>query len=186
VLTLCGLLLITHSPLEVVALLAFGGLMGMLLSLWLRPREAQSGKSRFQFRLRTLMIVVTLLAADCGYLAWQAKIVRERKATLAEIEASGGAFVSYTPVSLFSQSRFDIEREVGRIPHFDPRRYLPHFDRVQSAIRRWLGDEIVFDIWLPDTVPLSEINRIERCFPEAAVQRGEPADQTSPPAPVKR
>jgi hypothetical protein len=34
----------------------------------------------FQFRLRTLMIVVTLLAVPLGYVGWQVKIVRERKA----------------------------------------------------------------------------------------------------------
>ncbi len=36
-------------------------------------------KPCFQFRLRTLMIVVTLLAVPLGYVGWQAKIVRERK-----------------------------------------------------------------------------------------------------------
>ncbi len=35
---------------------------------------------KLQFRLRTLMIVVTLLAVPLGYVGWQAKIVRERKA----------------------------------------------------------------------------------------------------------
>jgi hypothetical protein len=37
---------------------------------------------RFQFRLRTLMIAVTLLAVPLGYLGWQAKIVRARTETL--------------------------------------------------------------------------------------------------------
>ena len=33
----------------------------------------------FQFRLRTLLIGVTLFALiPCGYVGWQAKIVRER------------------------------------------------------------------------------------------------------------
>jgi hypothetical protein len=35
-------------------------------------------RRRFQFRLRTLMIVVTLLAVPLGYVGWSAKIVRER------------------------------------------------------------------------------------------------------------
>ena len=34
---------------------------------------------RFQFRLRTLMIMVTLVAAVCGYVAHEARIVRERR-----------------------------------------------------------------------------------------------------------
>jgi hypothetical protein len=37
---------------------------------------------RFQFHLRTLLIVVTLLAIPCGYVGSQAGIVRERKAML--------------------------------------------------------------------------------------------------------
>ena len=36
----------------------------------------------FQFSLRTLMIVVTLLAAACAYVGWQAAIVRERKSLI--------------------------------------------------------------------------------------------------------
>ena len=40
-----------------------------------------------QFSLRTLMISVTLLAVPCGYVGWQAKIVRERKARLEETMA---------------------------------------------------------------------------------------------------
>ena len=35
-------------------------------------------RRRFQFRLRTLLIGVTLLAVPCGYVGWQAKIVRAR------------------------------------------------------------------------------------------------------------
>ena len=37
---------------------------------------------RFQFRLRTLMIVATLLAVSLGYVGWQIKIAREREAFL--------------------------------------------------------------------------------------------------------
>ena len=37
-------------------------------------------RRRFQFRLRTRIIGVTLLAVVCGYVGWHAKIARERKA----------------------------------------------------------------------------------------------------------
>jgi hypothetical protein len=36
---------------------------------------------RFQFRLRTLMIVVTLLAAQCAFVAW---VVRDRQRLIRE------------------------------------------------------------------------------------------------------
>jgi hypothetical protein len=47
------------------------------------PRKADPPKRKrrwFQFSLRTLMIGVTVLAVPCGYVGWQAKIVRERTA----------------------------------------------------------------------------------------------------------
>jgi hypothetical protein len=44
--------------------------------------EPKRNRRWFQFSLRTLLIVVTLLAVVCGYVGWQAKIVRERKAML--------------------------------------------------------------------------------------------------------
>ena len=49
------------------------------------PPKAEPPKRKrrwFQFSLRTLMIVVTLLAIPGGYVGWQAKIVRDRNAML--------------------------------------------------------------------------------------------------------
>ena len=41
--------------------------------------EPQKPRRRwFQFRLRTLLIVVELLGAACGYVAHEAQVVRER------------------------------------------------------------------------------------------------------------
>ncbi len=47
-----------------------------------------------RFRLRTLLIGVTLLAIVCGYIGWQVKIVRERRAMLQTIAATGGQYVA--------------------------------------------------------------------------------------------
>jgi hypothetical protein len=44
--------------------------------------DASNRKRRVQYRLRTLMIVVTFLAVACAYVGWQAKVVRERNAWL--------------------------------------------------------------------------------------------------------
>jgi hypothetical protein len=47
------------------------------------PPKAEPPKRKrrwFQYSVRTLMIVVTLLAVGSGYVGWQAKIVRERDA----------------------------------------------------------------------------------------------------------
>jgi hypothetical protein len=45
---------------------------------------------RFQFRLRTLLIVVALLAVACAYVGWQAKIVKERHKAVASYQAIAG------------------------------------------------------------------------------------------------
>jgi hypothetical protein len=47
---------------------------------------------RFQFSLRTLLIVVTLLAIPCWYMGSQYRIVAERRAVLAKVVKSGGGF----------------------------------------------------------------------------------------------
>ena len=44
--------------------------------------DQPSPRRSFQFRLRTLMIMVALLAVPCAYLGREAKIVREREAFL--------------------------------------------------------------------------------------------------------
>jgi hypothetical protein len=49
------------------------------------PPDADPPKRKrrwFQFSLRTLLIVVTLLCVACGYVGWQAKIVRDRRELL--------------------------------------------------------------------------------------------------------
>jgi hypothetical protein len=42
-------------------------------------------RRRFQFRLRTLLVGVTLLCVWCGYVSWKAKTVLSRRATLQKI-----------------------------------------------------------------------------------------------------
>jgi hypothetical protein len=52
--------------------------------------DQPSPRRRFQFRLRTLLIGVTLLAIPCAYVGWQAKIVRARQAMAKRLSARGG------------------------------------------------------------------------------------------------
>ena len=47
-------------------------------------------RRRFQFRLRTLLIVVTVFAMPLGYVEWEAKIVRASFAMRDEINRMGG------------------------------------------------------------------------------------------------
>jgi hypothetical protein len=105
-------------------------------------------RRRFQFSLRTLMIVVTLFCvAVGGYGGWQAKIVMERKAIIRDV----GDGITW------GQNLDDSE-----IP----------------LIRRWLGDHAFLAIWLnermPDEVPTETIHRIVTAFPEARIEFGAP------------
>ncbi len=101
---------------------------------------------KLQFRLRTLMIVVTLLAVPLGYVGWQAKIVRER-ATMRE----------------YIESVDDGECQlVADVPEFLRKR-----NPTVSWIRRLLGDEAIYLVVLPDKTDLDERRRIKAILPEA-------------------
>jgi hypothetical protein len=123
---------------------------------------------RFQFRLRTLMIVVTLLAVPLGYVGWQAKIVRERKSVLAEIEDAGGGFFSDLRTTTGSWNRFPKWSDEA-IASIDSQRQLRA--PARGIVRALLGDEGVIVIWLPATVVPPVEARIRQCIPEAYVWR---------------
>ena len=96
-------------------------------------------KSRFQFRLRTLLIGVTLLAVLCGYLAHEAKIVRERKRVYYKLRDRG----------------FEALRGPDSIP------YGPNW------IRLALGDAPIEAIRAPALATDAEIREMRKAFPEA-------------------
>ncbi len=100
---------------------------------------------KLQFRLRTLMIVVTLLAVACGYVGWQAKIVRERKAMVERI----------------------LQVEDGYLARDGPFAPIDHNESI-PWIRRLLGDEAIVAVDLPVGCPLTarEINAV---LPEAII-----------------
>jgi hypothetical protein len=72
--------------------------------------EPKRKRRWFQFSLRMLLIGVTLSAMACGYVAWQAKIVRDRKTVLREIVVNGGTWypVGLTPAGLALSHRSPI------------------------------------------------------------------------------
>ena len=105
-------------------------------------------KPSFQFSLRTLFIVVTLLAIPCGYVGYQAKLVRERKAMIEQIREGKGLVV---PVDVKTWPK------------------MP----TPSWIRRVLGDEPVYSIGIEQSSKPSN-DEIRELFPEAAVYHFDP------------
>jgi hypothetical protein len=104
-------------------------------------------RRRFQFRLRTLMIGVTLLAVTCAYVVRQREIVRERQAWLAahpQYPSGEGYF--------------------GTLPPIDR-------NQTPSPIRIWLGDKRQYRIVLPVTTPEADIRTASLLFPEAEIIR---------------
>src|SRR5262245_7635128 len=76
-----------------------------------------------QFRLRTLLLVLTATCLPLGWLAYQQQLARIRKAAVAELEHKQVHVYQYEPTAL------------GRIL-----RGWPALDRL---VRRSLGDDVV-------------------------------------------
>jgi hypothetical protein len=134
-----------------------GGRAGLLQ--WPRATDNGAMKRRWhQFRLRTLLIGVTLLAAACGYVGWQLKIVNQRKATLIRLDTLGGASVTVNEyLSAVAHGwKSDLRNEE-----------LPTIPWPRS----WLGDVAVIQIYIPESVGQSDVEEFIRAFPESRVIR---------------
>jgi hypothetical protein len=101
----------------------------------------------FQFRLRTLLIVVTLFCVVVGgYVGWQAKIVRDRKAELNRV----------------------VEMRLVGIDDNAEQEVIPW-------IRRALEDKRVGSIKMLVGTDAGELDRLRILFPEAKVEVWNPA-----------
>src|SRR5436309_4435009 len=89
-------------------------------------------RSRFQFRLRTLFVVIAVLAIPCAWVGWQAKMVRARRAMLDQVllEYNGGS-------SIWPYDRPNPPKDRNGVVISIP------------WIRRLLGDVIVTTVELP-------------------------------------
>ncbi len=117
--------------------------------------DQPSPRRRFQFRLRTLLIVVAILAVPCAYVGWQKSIVRERWAIRKRIEEVDEGTITISVdhvVIILKESR---PQELSAIP-------IPW-------IRRLLGDEPIEQIVVPLATDREERRLIKRVFPEAAL-----------------
>jgi hypothetical protein len=111
--------------------------------------QPKGNRRWFQYSLRSLMIGVTLLAVPCGYIGWQAKIVRERKSLLERIDGVNGPILSHSEV----------------IDGFGD-----HAGFVELPwIRKSMGDIPIDLIDLIHDAPPEIVREIKAAFPEAAI-----------------
>jgi hypothetical protein len=105
-------------------------------------------KRRLQFSLRSLLIVVTVAAVACAWLAHEAHAVQQRKSLRQWIEEGGGTCIAN-----------------GLGPH------IPPGSRIEepSLVRRWLGDQTVGTVFLPRKTSNKDLQRIKTCFPGASL-----------------
>jgi hypothetical protein len=145
--------LIGHAPRSVMLQSAVGSIVGaaMLLVGFLLRRPS----CRFQFRLRTLMIVVTLLAVPCAYIGWQESIVTERWAMRKRIEEVDEGTITVSVDHVLIILKENRPQKLSAIP-------IPW-------IRRILGDEPIERIVVPLATDREERRLIQRVFPEAAL-----------------
>ena len=125
----------------------------------IKAEPSKRRRRRFQFRLRTLMIGVTLLALPCAYVGWQAKIVRERKAYL---RANAHSW----PVGTFATVQF-AQGDKSRAP---------------TAIRAWLGDWAQFEVWVDVRLSKAEKQSVAALFPEANICEWPPHEWRDTPS----
>jgi hypothetical protein len=101
----------------------------------------------FQFRLRTLLIGVTLLAMPCAYVGWLEKVIADRKAVREKTEAMGAVFTDRPGKDLI---------------------YL-HGEPPMPFPRNWLGDRRASGIYIPPSFREEDVELVRRVFPEAWV-----------------
>ncbi len=102
---------------------------------------------RFQFSLRTMFIVVTLVAIVCGYVAQQYQIVQRRRAL---VNQHVNTVVLLDANSAFAQDG-------------------PYPRASVSSLRRWFGDSAVAEVWVTDAACYEEVKQL---FPESEVSLG--------------
>jgi hypothetical protein len=120
-----------------------------------------------RFRLRTLFVVIALLALALWWLVHEWHIVELRRSVLAQVVDRPGAYAVSADESTVH----------GRVPNIPQllidldissvrRKYPPP---GVPFVRRWMGDQAIRVIWCPEESP-ADRERIHALFPEATLR----------------
>jgi hypothetical protein len=118
-----------------------------------RPKVEPPKRKRrwYQFSLRSLMVFTMVVAVACGWVGWQAKVVRDRKSEL-------NRAVSMRLIGIDSDDR------AKAIPW----------------MRRVLGDVSVNSISMPPDTTIDELDRLRAFFLESRVTSDNRLDSPEP------
>jgi hypothetical protein len=121
----------------------------------------------FQFRLRTLLIAVTLVAIGAWYVRSEANLVNERKELASYIAAQHGA--GFSRVTFASELEQQLNRLKWNLPfRAGSKTYSAPFPRV-SFLREWLGDDFALTVEIYGRRPEAFMKRLKDAFPEAEI-----------------
>src|SRR5271157_2618165 len=116
----------THKGWTVLIAVASVGVAMLLMLLWFIV--ALVFRLRFQFSIRSLLIVAVVVALPCSWLAVEMKKAREQKEAVAAI-LSGGGHVSYD---------WQVDTNLGFLPNAQP--------KCPSWLRGLLGDDFFGEV----------------------------------------
>jgi hypothetical protein len=127
-----------------------------------------------RFTLRTLFVVVTVIAVVLGWLMWQREIVRHRSDLLADVVRGGGEYVKiWTDTGIFVEPNGEIKFKAAAGP---ARMIFTKLSKEQQpqalgwwSPRSWFGDATIARIGLPPNSPADTMAKLRQWFPEASV-----------------
>jgi len=94
----------------------------------------------YQYSLRSLFVLTTLVAIACSWYAWEMNEAAERRAAIAKIEKAGGNIGYYDPLGKFFGPGFG-----------DPPRWYSWLRRLHGDVH--LGNVVAIDVYDPFVGP---------------------------------
>jgi hypothetical protein len=140
------------------------------------PPPRKNRRRWFQYRLRTLFLVMTAL---CVWLGWESHVVRQRKAALEEIKERNGIVLSLADMRELSAGSGKGNTMAAALS------WMTRHSRI-SFVRDWLGDEPIVSIALASKTSDNDVQRIATLFPEAHIGKPQYSSPMDDPGSMTR